>query len=60
MTTAATTPYAALLLRVGFGAMALAHALLKVFVFTIPGTVGSFESLGHPGARLTARPLSRI
>tara|TARA_R110002012_G_scaffold79146_5_gene201631 strand:+ start:3971 stop:4309 length:339 start_codon:yes stop_codon:yes gene_type:complete len=29
--------------------MALAHGLLKVFVFTLPGTVGYFESLGLPG-----------
>jgi len=29
--------------------MTLAHGLLKVFVFTIPGTVGFFESLGYPG-----------
>ena len=42
-------PYAALLLRIGLGVMALAHGLLKVFVFTIPGTVGFFEQLGYPG-----------
>ncbi len=42
-------PYGAFMLRVGLGAMALAHGLLKVFVFTIPGTVGFFESLGYPG-----------
>ena len=41
--------YAALLLRVGLGVMTLAHGLLKVFVFTIPGTVGIFEQLGYPG-----------
>lgn len=29
--------------------MTLAHGLLKVFVFTLPGTVGYFESLGLPG-----------
>ena len=43
------TSYAALLLRLGLGVMALAHGLLKVFVFTIPGTVGFFESIGYPG-----------
>ena len=38
-----TAPYAALLLRVSLGAMLLAHGLLlKVFTFTIPGTVGYF------------------
>lgn len=45
-----TAPYAALLLRVSLGVMFLAHGLfLKVFVFTIPGTVGFFESIGYPG-----------
>lgn len=44
-----TAPYAALLLRVSLGIMFLAHSLyLKVFVFTVPGTVGFFESLGLP------------
>ncbi|PXX96323.1 DoxX family protein [Halomonas sp. LBP4] len=36
------------LLRLSLGTMTLAHGLLKVFVFTIPGTVGYFESLGFP------------
>lgn len=40
---------AALLLRVTSGALFIAHGLLKVLVFTIPGTVGYFESLGLPG-----------
>jgi len=43
------TQYAAFILRVSLGVMTLAHGLLKVFVFTIPGTVGFFESLGYPG-----------
>ncbi|WP_137109651.1 DoxX family protein [Rhodobacter sp. SY28-1] len=41
--------YAALILRVTSGALFIAHGLMKVFVFTIPGTVGYFESLGLPG-----------
>lgn len=41
--------YAALVLRLGLGVMFLAHGLLKVFVFTLPGTVGFFESVGLPG-----------
>ncbi|PMR77354.1 DoxX family protein [Billgrantia endophytica] len=41
--------YAITLLRLSLGLMTLAHGLLKVFVFTIPGTVGYFESLGLPG-----------
>ncbi len=45
-----TAPYAALLLRVTLGVAFLAHGLfLKVFVFTVAGTVGFFESVGYPG-----------
>jgi len=40
----------ALLLRVGLGVMFIAHALLKYYVFTLPGTVQFFESLGLPAA----------
>ena len=43
-----TAPYAALLLRVSLGIMFLAHVALKVFVFTLPGFVGFFGSLGLP------------
>ena len=43
-------PYAALLLRVSLGVMFLAHSLyLKLVVFTLPGTVKFYESLGLPG-----------
>ena len=42
------TPYAATLLRVSLGTLALAHGLLKIFVFTPAGTVGFFASLGLP------------
>ncbi len=41
--------YAALILRIGLGTMFIAHGLLKVFVFTLPGTVGFFEQVGFPG-----------
>jgi putative oxidoreductase len=41
--------YAALLLRLSLGVMVLAHGALKVFVFTLPGTVQYFESVGLPG-----------
>ena len=45
-----TAPYAALLLRLSLGVMFLAHGLLlKVFTFTVPGTVSFFESIGYPG-----------
>ena len=40
--------YAALILRVSSGALFIAHGLMKVMVFTIPGTVGYLESLGLP------------
>ncbi len=44
-----TAPYAALTLRLALGAMFIAHALLKLLVFTLPGTAGFFQSLGLPG-----------
>ena len=44
-----TAPYAALVLRVALGVMFIAHALLKVLVFTLPGTVAFFESVRLPG-----------
>jgi len=41
---------AAFLLRVALGAMFIAHSLvLKLFVFTLPGTAAFFETLGLPG-----------
>lgn len=40
---------AALVLRVSLGVMFIAHALLKLFVFTLPGTAQFFDSLGLPG-----------
>lgn len=40
---------AALLLRVSMGILFLAHAGLKIFIFTPAGTAGFFESLGLPG-----------
>lgn len=45
-----TAPYAALVLRLALGTMFVAHALLKIFVFTLPGTAQFFESLGLPSA----------
>ena len=43
-----TAPYAALLLRVSLGVLFLAHVALKIFVFTVPGFVAYFASLGLP------------
>jgi putative oxidoreductase len=45
-----TAPYAALILRAALGVMFIAHALLKYYVFTLPGTAQFFQSLGLPGA----------
>lgn len=40
--------YGAMLLRLTLGTLMMAHGLLKVYVFTVPGTVAYFESLGLP------------
>lgn len=40
--------YAALVLRITLGVAFIAHGLLKVLVFTLPGTVQFFGSLGLP------------
>ena len=49
METTRNYEYAAFVLRVSLGVMFLAHGLLKLTVFTLPGTVGFFESVGFPG-----------
>ena len=41
-------PYGALVLRVGLGVMWIAHALLKWFVFTIPGVAAWLDTQGLP------------
>ena len=38
------------LLRMSLGTMWIAHALLKLFVFTLPGTAQFFAAQGLPGA----------
>lgn len=48
MTASTQTDYAAAALRIASGVLFLAHGLTKVFVFTIPGTVGFFDSMGLP------------
>jgi putative oxidoreductase len=52
------TDYAALLLRLTLGVVLLAHGLMKVFVFTLPGTAGFFASVGFPG--WTAYPVTAL
>ena len=41
--------YGVTLIRVSLGIMWIAHALLKLFVFTLPGTAQFFASIGYPG-----------
>lgn len=41
--------YGALLLRLTLGGVLLSHGLLKLLVFTLPGTVEFFNALGFPG-----------
>lgn len=41
--------YAAFLLRVALGLVFIGHGLLKVLVYTLPGTIQFFESSGFAG-----------
>ena len=43
-----SSEYGALILRLALGVMYLAHGLLKVFVFTLPGTAAFFAGQGFP------------
>lgn len=43
------TDIGTLILRVSLGVMWIAHALLKLLVFSLPGTAKFFESVGFPG-----------
>ena len=45
-----TQEHGALVLRLALGTMFIAHAGLKYFVFTLPGTAQFFQSLGLPAA----------
>ena len=55
-----TAPYAALLLRLSLAILFLAHAGLKIFVFTPAGTAGFFQSLGLPGPLAYATILAEV
>lgn len=48
MTQTTNDNYGALTARLALGSILLAHGFLKILVFTIPGTIGYFESLGLP------------
>ena len=50
--------YAALVLRVALGVVFVAHALMKVIVFTLPGTAQFFEAHGFPA--WTAYPVTLV
>ncbi len=50
MTDPRTAPYAAFILRISLGLMFLAHAGVKLFIFTPTGTAGFFGQLGLPPA----------
>lgn len=43
------THIATLLLRISLGVMFISHGLLKIMVFTLPGTAQFFASQGFPG-----------
>lgn len=43
-------PYGAFAIRIALGTMWVAHALLKWFVYTIPGFAAWLETQGLPGA----------
>jgi len=48
-TTSSSQALGIFVLRTALGVMWIAHALLKLLVFTLPGTVAFFESVGLPG-----------
>jgi putative oxidoreductase len=55
-----TVLYGIALLRVSLGLLFLAHGLLKVMVFTLPGTAQFFTSVGLPGFMATPVALAEI
>jgi putative oxidoreductase len=49
MVTDTSTSLGITVLRISLGVMWIAHALLKLLVFTLPGTAQYFASIGFPG-----------
>ncbi|WP_299782039.1 DoxX family protein [uncultured Roseobacter sp.] len=50
MTRPSSTEFATFLLRIALGVMFLAHCvILKLFIFTLPGTAQFFVGIGLPG-----------
>ena len=60
MTLENNTNYGATITRLSLGGVLLSHGLLKVMVFTVPGTVAFFESLGLPAAAAYLTILAEI
>jgi putative oxidoreductase len=56
----ATVLYGIALLRVSLGLLFMAHGLLKVMVFTLPGTAQFFTKVGLPGFMATPIALAEI
>jgi putative oxidoreductase len=55
-----TALYGIALLRLSLGLLFIAHGLLKVLVFTLPGTAQFFTSVGLPGLMATPVALAEI
>ncbi len=56
LSTPRSADLAALILRLGLGAVFLAHGFAKIFLFTLPGTAQFFAANGFPG--WTAYPVT--
>jgi putative oxidoreductase len=52
--------YAALLTRLTLGSVLLSHGLVKLLVFTVPGTIAFFASLGLPAVTAYLNLLAEI
>ncbi len=56
----ATVLYGIALLRVSLGLLFMAHGLLKVMIFTLPGTAQFFTTVGLPGFMAAPVALAEI
>jgi len=60
MTLQTNPNYGPLITRLSLGGILLSHGLLKVLIFTVPGTVGYFASLGLPAIAAYLTVLAEI